>query len=272
MSGHHQISKKAQIIQILGLLAGLLLMAIILMNIFLPDDRDAEQKQAMLFMEEMIAAVSENAQESGIHIDPQIDPGKSGLIGPEWTSMTTTIGHLDAKKTSCQPEFAALMVTLLKEAGITKGDQIGLACSGSFPGLLLASLAAAKAMKLHTKTILSLGASSYGANRMELTILDIYQILVEADLLEQPPVAVSLGGTGDQGQEWEAQVVEKLRARIKGSHLPFIDEASLVKNVRQRASILGIGNPSSIKLLINAGGAVSNIGTHVSILKISPVN
>ena len=262
-------SRNDRIIKVLGFLSFAFLMVIILFPSLFARDLNSEQSKAAEFMEEMLASVSQYCKNSNIEIDPHNDPNLSGLIGLEWTEMTSTIGHLDAKRTSIQSEMAATIVTLLTEAKVQKGDTIGLACSGSFPGLMLACLSAAKAMDLNSKVILSLGSSSFGANRMELTVLDIYMILRDKGLVQESLVAVSLGGEQDLGVGWDSSVIGYLRNKIERSAYPFIREEKLGKSVEKRAEFIGVRN-GSIKVLINSGGAMAYIETSATILKVKP--
>ncbi len=266
----HSKRKNEQYIKLAGLASGIILLFIILYQTIFPIIRDAEQEQAIVYMEQMIAAVADHCERINLEIDPLNDPAMTGLIGPEWTEMTTTIGHVDAKRTSIQPEFAALIVRLLREAGVEKGDVIGLASSGSFPGLMLASLSAAKAMDLKCRTILSVGSSSFGANRPDLTVLDIYQLLLSQKLIENIPVAVSLGGEQDSGYGWEPYIIEHLSSKIKISNYPFIREEKLLESAKSRAKFIGLQEPNPVKVLINSGGAMANIGTNESILRLKP--
>ncbi len=267
MSSYFSIQKN---IRKLGLLSALLLTGIILYQQNLPNEKSSKQEQAIAYMEEMLSAISEYCAENYIYIDTINDPNKTGLIGPEWTDMTTTIGHIEAKRTTIQPDFASLMIELLEEADVKRNDTVAIGCSGSFPGLLLASLSAAKAAGIKCKTVLSLGASSFGANRIDLNILNIYNILYDNGLIDDPPLAVSLGGENDQGEGWEKAVLVKLSNDIVKSGYFFINQPSLKKSVYLRDSLYGFDKDGSIKAFINSGGAMANIGSSPTILSLKP--
>jgi poly-gamma-glutamate system protein len=254
----------------LGIVSAIILTGIILYQQFLPDKKSSQQEKAIIIMEEMLYTISEYCYENDIYIDTMNDPGKTGLIGPEWTDMTTTIGHLEAKRTTIQPEFASLMIELLAEAGVNKNDTIAIGCSGSFPGLLLASLSAAKAAGIKCKTVLSLGSSSFGANRTNLNILTIYNILYNKGLIDKPPLAVSLGGENDSGEGWGKAIYIKLTEDIVKSGYLFINKPNLKESVFSRDSLYNFDNGSSIKAFINSGGAMANIGTSPTILGLKP--
>ncbi len=263
------ISKKERIVYITGIVSGLMLTIIVTCPGVMTPSLDTHQRKAAEYMDEMITAVSRYCALNSIEIDPISDPDLTGLIGPEWTEMTSTLGHLDAKRTSIQSDFAALIVKLLNKAGVQRDDTIGLLCSGSFPGLMLASLSAAKALDLEYKIILSLGSSSFGANRPELTILDIYQILLENSLTGGKPAGVSLGGEQDTGLGWEEDIIRFLSLKISKSEYNFIRAENLQESIKVKAEILGL-EQQAITTLINTGGAMANIGTSPSILRIKP--
>ena len=109
----------------------------------------------------------------------KLDPNQTNLIGVEYSPITTTLGNLKAKRSSTNPDFAALIVRWFHEIDLKKGDIIAIGGSGSFPALILATICAAEVMKLKPVIILSLGASSYGANRPNFTYLDIENFLFQ---------------------------------------------------------------------------------------------
>lgn len=263
-------TRQQRMIKLTGLVSGIFLIALMLYQNFFPTQMDAVQWKAYSYMDEMIAEVASYCKTNNIEIDKFLDPGQTGLIGPEWTEISSTLGHLDAKRTSIQAEMAVTLVTLLRESGVEKGDTIALACSGSFPGLMLASFSASKALGLDCLSILSLGSSSYGANRENLTILDIYLLLLREGLIDESLVGVSLGGEQDIGLGWELPVVSKLAEKIEQSAYPFIREENLTQSVDRRAELLGIIGESNIRVLINSGGAMANIGTSETILGLKP--
>ena len=254
----------------LGIASIIILCAVVIYQQVYPEEKGQTQKEAMGNMEEMLIAVSGYCEENAIIIDTINDPSKTGLIGPEWTGIATTIGHPEAKRTTIQADFASLMVELLNEAGTEKNDTIALGCSGSFPGLMLATLSAAKAMGLHCKTIISIGASSFGATRSDFNILDIYNLLLSKDLLVDPPLAVSLGGENDSGGGWDERIRDSLIREIEKSGYKLIKTTTLEESVMLRVNLYGFDHNSGIKAFVNAGGAMANIGSSETILGLKP--
>ena len=101
--------------------------------------------------------------EAGLSLTPY-DTHKTGMIGDEYTPITTSLGSEEAKRTTANPDMAALLVQMLTEAGVKSGDTIGAGFSGSFPTLNLAVLAAGEAMNVKVIYIASMGASTPGGD------------------------------------------------------------------------------------------------------------
>lgn len=216
-------------------------------------------------MERALEATSAYCREAGIEVREATDPNGTCLIGPEYSELFTTLGQLEAKRTTTNPDFAALLVHLFDEAGVSARDTVAVAASGSFPALLVATVAAAEAVRAIPSVILSLGASSYGATRPELDLLDLYELLLERGVLHSSVSAASLGGSGDVGGEFDPQVRERLRKEIRDRGVQLLNEPDLASNVAERMGILG--NPVAF---VNVGGSDATLGTSPEILQVPP--
>jgi poly-gamma-glutamate system protein len=195
---------------------------------------------------------------------------QGALIGPEWSDLTTTLGDPEAKRTTINPNFAALVVHLLQETGVKKGDTIAVGSSASFPALLIASLSAAKAMELNPKIIFSFGSSSFGASDPDFNIWDMYRLLLDHQIIDFRPVAASLGGEDDTGSEFDSPLTNQIRVTLREANIPLISEKELLKNRMEREKYYFNGNPGSIKTFINSGGGYANLGTSSKVLNIRP--
>ena len=207
-------------------------------------------------MQACMDAVKRYKSELGIPLSAE-DWHETGMLGEEFTGITTTIGALEAKRTSANPNMAAMLVQMLGEAGVKRGDTVGAAFSGSFPALNLAALAACQAMGVNIIYISSVGASMYGANQPELTFPDMLLRMAEEGLVPLP-VALSLGGDWDCGMEMDPEEVEKLLPRLQNCGIPFIYEPDYEKNVALRMAIYQENGP--IRCFIGVGGNVTTIG------------
>ncbi len=227
--------------------------------------------EAARTMAKAVALIGRHCDQAGIAIDKTADPNHTGLVGPAHTELETTLGNLEAKRTTTNPNFAGLVAHLLRQAGVSAGDTVAIGCSASFPGLVVAALAATKAMNVRPVVILSLGASSYGGTRMDFNLLDIYELLLREGIFATAPAAVSLGGDQDIAAELEAGVREQLIRRIKETGVVFIYEPDLRQNVSRRMRIYEEGaGAAGISAFINIGGSHVNLGTSERVLDLKP--
>jgi poly-gamma-glutamate system protein len=224
-----------------------------------------EMREAARRMELAVATVAEYTESSGVQIDEALDPNRTGLIGPEYTPLFTTLGQLEAKRTTTNPDLAAILVYLLHRAGVSDGDSIAVGCSASFPALLIATLTAADVMGVHPVTILSLGASAYGATRPAFNLLDIHQLLRTEGIISSDLAAVSLGGEGDVGAEYEPAFRERLLQQIRSSGIPLIEQPDLRANVARRMGVYG-----RVAAFVNIGGGEASLGSSPLVLKTEP--
>jgi len=230
-----------------------------------------EMLGAARIMQNAISVIRDYCDQSGIEIDSAIDPNQTGLVGPEYSELTTTIGHLEAKRTTTNPNIASLIVHLLYQAEVQPGDIIAVGSSASFPALMIASLAATQAMDVYPIVIISLGASSYGGTKINFNLLDLYNLLLNENVITVKPAAISLGGEKDTGQDYEPDMRKHLMEQIQSSGIPFIYESKLQKNVTIRMKIYeSHSSEKRISAFINTGGSYSNLGTSKLVLALKP--
>ena len=222
-------------------------------------------------MERATVATRNFCDSTGITIDETIDPNRTCLIGPELTELMTTLGHLDAKRTTTDPVMASLIVHMLEQVEVKQGDTLAIGSSASFPALLVASLSAAQAMDVHPVTIISLGASTYGATNPDFHLWDIYNLLLDEGVFFTPPAAISLGGDKDVGAGFDSHFKSQLIDQIDASGIRFIYTEDLRANVAERMAIYGDPPQSAhIGAFINAGGSYANLGVSALALDLDP--
>jgi poly-gamma-glutamate system protein len=203
--------------------------------------------------------------ENSIFVDAVNDPNQTALIGQEYTLITTDQGEIEAKLSSTNPNFAAVVVQLLKDARLKNGDNVAVAFSGSFPGLNISVIAALEILKLRPTIITSVGASNYGANDPYFTWLDMESILHKANIFRSKSVAASIGGSNDQGRGLSPEGRDLIIKAIERNNVEFIDEKYLEKNIARRLAIYderSDGKP--IKAYINVGGGIASLGNTVN--------
>jgi len=232
---------------------------------------DPEADRAVALMARSIEALREYRETAGPPIDPRSDINRTGLIGIENSPITTSLGRLEAKRTTANPFFAGAVVRMFREAGVRRGDYAAIGASSSFPGLILATLCAAESLGLKPLLIPSLGASNWGGNHPDWTWLEMSVCLRQKGLLDVVPVALSIGGEKDSGLDMNKDGRGLLQRKIRETGRPFIREPDLAKNVAARAALLeksAGGNP--IKVFVNVGGSFADMGTDEEILKLQP--
>ncbi len=221
-----------------------------------------EQIEAAQLMKKCLETLREERLKRGIPLDLELDPNQTAIIGREYSPLTTTLGNLEAKRTSTNPAFAALLVKYFKEANLKKGDVIAVGASGSFPGLIIATLSAAKVLELEPLLIYSIGSSEYGANIPEFTFVQMLDSLNKEGILPYRLLAISLGGEGDRAEGmFYSDSPEIMKKIAQDSGVTFIELDSIEENIKYRRQLYeeaAGGRP--IKAFVNIGGATPNYG------------
>lgn len=217
----------------------------------------AEKLDAASRMQACMDRVRIYKEELGLGVSAD-DLRQTGMIGEPYTLITTTLGALEAKRTTADPDMAALAVEMLHEAGVRSGDTIGAGFSGSFPAMNLAVLSACAAMDVHLVYVASVGASTYGANQPELTFPDMALRLAADGLIPAPPDAISMGGYRDCGLDMEPETASAIRARLEDSGVPFLYEEDYASNIAARMRLYEEKGP--ISCFIGVGGNLTTIG------------
>lgn len=215
-----------------------------------------EMEEAVALAVKMFGVIEQLKQERNIVSDAHSNVPYDFMIGDEWTEITTTLGSLDAKETSTNPDFAALTVRLLHEAGISGGEKVGVIISGSFPSLAIAALAALQTMGVEPVVMSSLGASTYGANQPGATWIDI-ETALGREGMKYKSVIVSAGATGDNGTGLPPEGMAVIRNAANRNRVDLYTPENLQESILRREAIFRAAN---ISLLINIGGNETALG------------
>lgn len=199
-----------------------------------------------------------------VAIDNINDPNNTGIIGQQFSQITSGRGSLPVKLSTANPNFSAMIVDQMKDAGLQKGDRVALCFTGSFPALNLATCAAIEALELKPILITSVTSSSWGANSPNLTWLDMHKSLYDAKLLSFLPKASSIGGNQDLGRTLSIEGRELATKAIIRNGISIIDEGSLEGNILKRLELFEKDSNSKIKLFINVGGGVASLGSNAN--------
>ena len=200
--------------------------------------------------------------QKGVFIDAVNDPNETALIGQDITPITTDRGYIEAKLTATNPNFAAVIVEMLKDAGLEKNDVVAVAFTGSLPGLNIGVHAALQSLKLKPIIITSVGASNWGANDPYYTWLDMENVLFKEGIFESKSIAASIGGGLDIGRGLSPQGRQLIVDAIERSKIEFINEEHLEGSIQKRIEIYNKHRKkNSIKAFINVGGGISSLGS-----------
>ncbi|MBN2206789.1 MAG: poly-gamma-glutamate system protein [Candidatus Aminicenantes bacterium] len=231
----------------------------------------AAVSRAAAIMADALATLRTCREIAGIPMDEETDPNLTGIVGVESSPVTTTLGNLEAKRTTANPAWAAVLTRLLDECGVGAGDPVAIGASSSFPGLIMATLSATEALGARPLVIASLGASQWGANRPGFGWIEMSSCLREAGLFTETAVAVSLGGEGDAGLDLSREGREILSEKMARTGIPLITESDLARNVEARMTAYDrAAGGSAIKAFVNIGGSWANMGTDASVLALAP--
>jgi len=190
------------------------------------------------------------------------DPNETGIIGHEYSPITSEKGSFSAKSTVTNPNFAALTVHFLKELDVKEGDYVAVGMTGSYPALNIAVCAALQTLKLKPIIISSVSSSSWGANDPEFTWLDMNKVLCDSGIISFKSVAASVGASGDIGRGLSLEGVEMSKIAIKRNNAKLICCDSIKFNVTLRMHIYdSCAGGKPIKAYVNVGGGVASMGS-----------
>lgn len=243
---------------------GLVLYAIAERSVTAVHPEDFQEKlEAVSLMQRAETAILAAKRERDILIDPRNDPQACGVIGPQFTLITTDRGAQAAKELAAHPNFAAAVTQLMLHAEVARGDLVAVGMTGSLPGLNIAVLSACKAIGAEPIVITSVGSSMFGANDPELTWLDMETVLVAERIFPYLSRAASLGGGDDMGRGLSPAGRQLILEAIERNHVRLLDPDSLAEAVRQRIALfdsVAAAQDRRIKLYVNVGGGMASLG------------
>lgn len=230
-----------------------------------------EKIAAAALAREAFEEIRKERLERGMPIDTESDVAQSGLLGTLVTPITTNAGSLVSKQTTINPNFAAVIVHYLGQAGVTEGDAVAVGYSGSFPAINIAVLAAVQALKLRPVIISSASSSQWGANEPEFSWLDMEKILYEKGIFTTRSVAASVGGIEDRGLGMTKKGQRILYEKIAEHDLRLIDPEDFLDSVEQRMRIYRQeAGAQPIRAYINVGGGTTSVGRKAGKLSFKP--
>jgi poly-gamma-glutamate system protein len=198
----------------------------------------------------------------GLSPSAQTDPNRTGMIGQEYTPITTTLGELTAKRTATNPDFAAALLRQIAPLGLARGTPVVIVVSGSFVGGDVGAVMAAETLGLRPIVVVSLSASMWGANEPEFNLIDMLAALRDRNVIHTRAIAAVLGGGGAIGGGMDPDGAAALRASAVRDNVPIIEArpvAALIDALLAR--INGAAEHARPGLVINVGGALIGLGS-----------
>ncbi len=229
-------------------------------RVFVSEEYFEEKLAASELMKNAELAIKEFRNSEGIYIDEVNDPNRTAMIGDKQSPIVTDRGDLTSKLTSLNPNFAAVIVDMFKEANLKKGDKIAVSCTGSFPALNIAVLSAAKVLGLDLIIISSVGASMFGATDPNFTWLDMEDFFIQKSIFDSKSVAASIGGGRDLGRGLNKNGRGLIINNINKNNVQLIQEETLEQNILKKMEIYRSTGQNDIALYVNIGGGLSSIG------------
>ena len=269
------MKKRLSIAQLLLLIWMLVIVLALLSNVAFAKESKHPYHDKMIEASTLTQSCFDSIKQYKIQNDIPIvkqDKLQTGIIGVNLSSITTTEGVLQAKRTTCNPNWSAVIIDYFYKANLKSGDEVVFVFSSSFPGLNIAALSAAQVFGLKTAVMISIGASSYGATDTEFTFFDMFVHLKASGLLKGKVDCVSFGGSSDTGESFhdeedlfietnrtKEEIKASIRARVEAQGVNFIYQPDFSTNIDKRLEYLTQIVPNA-KFLLNVGGSSVGIG------------
>ncbi len=228
-----------------------------------PHPHFAEMLAAARVVQSAAIVLRAEKEKRGLMPSTDIDPNRTGMIGAEFSALTTTLGDLASKRTATNPDVAAYLVRELDALKLAPGTPVVIVVSGSFVGANIAAIAATEAAGLKPVVIASLSASMFGANDPAFNWLDMHAALRARGLIQTNVTAAALGGENGVASGMDRAAVAALRASAATSAVPLVEESPLAPLIDALLAHVtrGVGEGARAGAVINVGAALIGLGT-----------
>lgn len=231
----------------------------------------SEKIEASKLSAKAFGEIKNYKESKGKKIDLNFDPSGSGLIGEFFTPVTSNLGSLRAKQSSINPNFGALVLEYLIQAGVRKGDTVAVSLSGSFPALNIAVYSAAEILDLKLVIISSLTSSQWGANDPEFLWPDMEKELYTRKIFPYKSLAYSWGGIEDQAFGISKEGSKILQNSAWKNSLPMLHSKNYSESLEERMNLYSDAAVlETYKAYINVGGGTVSVGTKKNTGEFSP--
>lgn len=218
-------------------------------------------RQAAQLSQTAFNAIKSERKRLGLIVDPINDPNQTGLIGSQYSLITSGRGDLNGVMTATNPNFVAVVLSLFRRARLKKGDIVALGFDGSLPALNIEVLAACSILGLRPTIISSLSSAMWGANDPLFTWLDMETVLNRTGILPFRSAAASLGGEDDNGRGLSPAGRAWLDSAVVRNRVPLLTAQSPAEAAEQRLMLYRrSAGTGKIRAFVNVGNSTVNLG------------
>ena len=231
-----------------------------------------EKVAAAKLMDRALLTLQNATMEQGVFTEnPYDDARLTAIIGQQFSLVTTDFDIFESKLIGANPNYAAVVVDLLKQAKVERGDLVAVGLTGSQPGVNIAVLCACEALGAAAVTITAVASSWWGANDPDLTWLDMERVLNQRGVIHSRPLAASMGGTADRATGLSKMGQDLIRAAATRNNLPLISEDNITASVKRRMEIYAAAaEGKSYKAFVTAGQSEADLGHSTNARLIGP--
>lgn len=194
---------------------------------------------------------------AGVPLSASADRHRSGFIGVEWSPVSTTLGDIRAKRTSCDPLWSARFAEWFDAEGLVAGDRIAIYSSSSFPAMLYAAVVAAETRGLDILLAVSLGSSSWGANRPDFPWPSMEAVLIRGGHMRTAAAFYTPGGGGESGRGLSRETMQTFRELAARNGVTFVEPRDLTDAIGYKTRAMLDFAP---RMLVSIGGSNANLG------------
>jgi poly-gamma-glutamate system protein len=216
-----------------------------------------EASRRTLAGEMAIAAIKDNSTVASAVAGDDV---QAAMIGLSTSAITTDPGSLRSKVTATNPNFAGAIVSMLRQAGVGKGDVVAVSYTGSFPALDISTITAVETLGAEPIIISSVGASTWGANDPDLTILDMESLLFDKGIIKHKSIETSIGGDF-KSRPMTSEGRRLALDAMKRNNVPLASARNIPESVDSHvASYRRVADGRPIKAFVNVGGGLASKG------------
>lgn len=226
-----------------------------------------EKERLWLKVREAQSHVLDWRRSIGSSYSPSDDPWGYGLIGLEWSPLSTTLGSLPSKRTACDPAWSLAALDWFDDLSLEPGDPVVIFSSSSFPGMILNVLIAAEQRELDLSLVVSLGSSTWGCNDPLSPWPILAGELRSKGFLHTKAMAYTKGGGEEIGGGISPEGLEIMESAAALFQVPVLDLSSKEEVVRWKMDLLDRLKP---KIVISIGGSSANMGDDPVALSLPP--